>query len=42
LRRRSDQANDVQQPFGFERLCHADNCAELMAGGVVGGLRGGA
>src|SRR5580700_11967786 len=32
LRRGSDQANDVQKPFGFEGFCHADDGAELMAG----------
>ena len=40
LRRRSDQADDVQKPFGLEWFCHTDDCAELMAGGIIGGLCG--
>lgn len=38
LWRRSDQANDVKQAFGLERLRHADDGAELVAGGVIGRL----
>lgn len=30
----------MQETFGFERLGHADDRAELMAGGVIGGLGG--
>ena len=37
--RRSYQAHDVQEAFWFERLGHADDGAELVAGGVVGWLR---
>jgi hypothetical protein len=38
LRRRSYQADHVEQAFGFEGLGHADYRAHLVAGGVVGGL----
>lgn len=38
LWRRRDQANDVKQAFGLERLRHADDGAELVAGGVIGRL----
>ena len=40
LRRGRYEAHDVQQAFGLERLRHADDCAELVAGGVVGRLSG--
>src|SRR5277367_1023248 len=36
--RRSYQAHDMQKAFRFEWLGHADDGAELVAGGVVGGL----
>src|SRR5580658_11217008 len=38
--RRSYQAHDVKETFWFEGLGHADDGAELVAGGVVGGLGG--
>lgn len=37
--RRRDQPNHVQQSLGLERLCHADYGSQLVARGIVRGLR---
>jgi hypothetical protein len=38
LGRRSYQAHDVEKALGLEGLGHADDCAHLVARGVVSGL----